>query len=46
MRDKLVLLGGAALVIAAFVYASVIGDAVLCYKVPGCPEIRSIILGR
>lgn len=32
-------------IIAAIVYASSMWNAVLCFKVPGCPAVRKVIFG-
>jgi hypothetical protein len=35
----------AIVIIAAIVYASAMWNAVLCFKVPGCPAVRRVVLG-
>jgi hypothetical protein len=46
MREKFTLLLGAGFVVAAFFYASIIGDPSMCWQVPVCPQIRSLILNK
>jgi len=45
MQDKVISIFGAAAIVAAIVYASVMWDSALCYQVPGCPAIRSAVVG-
>jgi hypothetical protein len=45
VRNNFFMLAGAAVIVAAVLYVSVIRDAALCYKVPACPQIRGVIFG-
>ena len=45
MKDRLPLAAGVVFVIAAIFYTSVMWEKSICYRVPGCPTLRALVLG-
>ena len=43
-KDRVVMMASAAVVIGAIFYGSLMRDSSMCYRVPVCPEIRSVLL--
>ena len=43
-KERFMMLLGAGFVMAFFFYGSLMEDAALCYKVPVCPEIRTVLV--
>jgi hypothetical protein len=43
-KERVMLLLGAGFVMAFFFYGSLLKDTALCYKVPVCPEIRTVLI--
>jgi len=43
LKEGFVLMLGAGFVIAFFFYGSLIHDSALCYKVPVCPALRTVL---
>jgi hypothetical protein len=43
-KERFMMLLGAGFVMAFFFYGSLLKDTDLCYKVPVCPQIRTVLV--
>lgn len=43
LKDRFAMLLGAGFIVGFFFYGSLMQDSVLCYKVPACPSIRTVL---
>jgi hypothetical protein len=44
IKERFMMLLGAGFVMAFFFYGSLMNDTALCYKVPVCPQIRTVLV--
>lgn len=43
MKEKVVMILGAGFIVGFFFYGTLMQDSALCYKVPACPAIRTVL---
>ena len=46
MNQRFAFFVGAIVVVLSFLYGSVMEDSAMCYRVPGCPQVRQVLYAR